>query len=302
MSYPTDTVAILGLGLIGGSLARALRESGFSRHFIGFGHRAPSLERGVELGVIDEFTLDLEEVLERADILVLCAPTLVAAEMLADILPRLGNRERAPLVTDVASVKGNLLAAATGALDGRVPPNLVLGHPIAGSEQSGVGASRADLFVNHRVILTPVEGNDPQAVAAIRAMWASTGAEVVEMSVAEHDAVLAATSHLPHVLAYALVDALAGSDASEEIFRFAAGGFRDFTRIASSDPVMWRDIAIANKGALLAAIDQFSAHLARLRAAVAAEDGETLHATFSRAKAARDEFAALLARRNNSGH
>lgn len=300
MPYATDTVAILGLGLIGGSLARALRQSGFSRHFIGFGHRAPSLEKGVALGVIDEFTLELEEVLARADILVLCAPTLVAGEMLADIVSRLDGRDRMPLVTDVASVKGNLLAAATRALGGRMPPNLVLGHPIAGSEQSGVDASRADLFVNHRVILTPVEGNDPGAVEVIRDMWASTGAEVVEMGVAEHDAVLAATSHLPHVLAYALVDALAGSDASEEIFRFAAGGFRDFTRIASSDPVMWRDIAIANRGALLEAIDLFSEHLARLRSAVAAEDGEALHATFSRAKTARDEFAALLARRNQS--
>jgi prephenate dehydrogenase len=300
VSCPTDTVAILGLGLIGGSLARALRASGFSRRFIGFGHRAPSLERGVELGVIDEYTLDLDEALERADIVVLCAPTLVAAEMLADIVRRLDGRERLPLVTDVASVKGNLLAAATGALGGRVPPNLVLGHPIAGSERSGVEASSADLFVNHRVILTPVEGNDPQAVAAIRAMWTSTGAEVVELGVAEHDAVLAATSHLPHVLAYALVEALADSDASEEIFRFAAGGFRDFTRIASSDPVMWRDIALANQGALLEAMDRFDAHLSRVRAAVEAGDGEALHATFSRAKAARDGFVALLARRNQA--
>jgi prephenate dehydrogenase len=300
VAYPTDTVAILGLGLIGGSLARALRASGFSRRFIGFGHRAPSLEKGVALGVIDEFTLDLDEVLDRADILVLCAPTLVAAEMLAEILRRLEGRERTPLVTDVASVKGNLLAAATGALGGRVPPNLVLGHPIAGSERSGVAASREDLFVDHRVILTPVEGNDPQAVETIRAMWASTGAEVVELGVAEHDAVLAATSHLPHVLAYALVDALASSDASEEIFRFAAGGFRDFTRIASSDPVMWRDIALANKGALLEAIDRFDEHLGKLRCAVEAGDGEVLWETFSRAKAARDRFAALLARRNRA--
>ncbi len=300
MALSGDTVAILGLGLIGGSLARALRQSGFSRHFIGYGHREPSLRRGVELGVIDEFTLDLDEVLARADIVVLCAPTLVAADMLADILRRCDGRESPPVLTDVASVKGNLLAAAKDALQGEMPPNLVLGHPIAGSERSGVDASSAGLFVNHRVILTPVAGNDPEAVALVRAMWASTGADVVDMAVEEHDAVLAATSHLPHVLAYALVDALASADASEDIFRFAAGGFRDFTRIASSDPVMWRDIAIANKNALLTVMDSFTEHLSDLRGAVEQEDAQRILETFSRAKRARDEFAAMLAERGQS--
>ena len=298
MSYASNTVAILGLGLIGGSLARALRDSGFSQRFIGFGHREPSLRRGVELGVIDEFTLDLDEVIEQADIIVVCTPTLIASSMLEQILPRLVGRIDGPVVTDVASVKGNILNAAMRAWGGTVPPQLVLGHPIAGSERSGVDASDAALFVRHRVILTPVEGNDPSAVALIRAMWDSTGAEVVDMAVAEHDAVLAATSHLPHVLAYTLVDALAQSDASDDIFRFAAGGFRDFTRIASSDPAMWRDIAIANKTALLEAIDGFSEHLAHLRDAVVAEDAEQLFATFSRAKQARDDFATLLAQRS----
>lgn len=297
--YPADTVVILGLGLIGGSLARALRDSGFSKRFVGWGHREPSLRRGVELGVIDDFTLDLDAAIEQADILVVCTPTLIAADMLRQILPRLPRGDRGPVITDVASVKGNLRDAAIGAL-GAMPPQLVLAHPIAGSERSGVDASNAKLFVNHRVILTPVEGNDPAAVELIRAMWASTGAEVVDMAVAEHDAVLAATSHLPHVLAYTLVDALAQAPASQDIFRFAAGGFRDFTRIASSDPAMWRDIAIANKPALLESIDLFSEHLAQLRQAVQVEDGEQLFSTFTRAKRARDEFAAILAGRNQS--
>ena len=297
MSYSTDTVVILGLGLIGGSLARALRDSGFSKRFIGYGHREPSLRRGVELGVIDDFTLDLDDAIEQADILVVCTPTLVAADMLREILPRVEESGCNPVITDVASVKGNLRDAAI-AISGQMPPNLVLAHPIAGSEQSGVDASSAELFIDHRVILTPDESNDPAAVELIRGMWASTGAEVINMAVAEHDAVLAATSHLPHVLAYALVDALAQSPASEDVFRFAAGGFRDFTRIASSDPAMWRDIAIANKPALLDAIDMFSARLAKLRGAVADSDGEQLHATFTRAKAARDEFAAILAGRS----
>jgi prephenate dehydrogenase len=298
MAYASNNVVILGLGLIGGSLARALRRSGFSQRFTGYGHREPSLRRGVELGVIDDYTLDLDEAIEQADILVVCTPTLVASDMLQQILPRLAGRSGGPLITDVASVKGTILHAARQAWHGGMPPQLVLGHPIAGSERSGVDAASADLFVNHRVILTPVEGNDPAAVELIRAMWDSTGAEVVDMTVAAHDAVLAATSHLPHVLAYTLVDALAQSAASDDIFRFAAGGFRDFTRIASSDPVMWRDIAIANKGSLLAAIDTFSEHLDRLRSAVAAENAEQLFDTFSRAKQARDEFSAILAQRD----
>jgi prephenate dehydrogenase len=296
VSYRADTVVILGLGLIGGSLARALRKSGFSKRFVAYGHREPSLRRGVELGVIDDFTLDLDEAIDQADVLVLCAPTLIAADMLRDILPRLAGTERTPVVTDVASVKGNLRDAAIEAV-GQVPPQLVLAHPIAGSEKSGVDASSAELFVNHRVILTPDVATDPAALELVRSMWASTGAEVVEMAVAEHDTVLAATSHLPHVLAYALVDALAKSPSSADIFRFAAGGFRDFTRIASSDPAMWRDIAIANRPALLDAIDMFSGQLAHLRQAVSDGDGEELYGTFTRAKTARDEFAAILAKR-----
>lgn len=295
MSYASDNLVILGLGLIGGSLARALRRSGFSRRFIGYGHREASLRRGVELGVIDEFTLDLDEAIERADILVICTPTLTAATMLEQIIPRL--TARGPVVTDVASVKGNLRDAAIAAA-GVMPAQLVLAHPIAGSEHSGVDASSAELFVDHRVILTPVSGNDAAAVELVRAMWASAGADVMEMTVDRHDAVLAATSHLPHLLAYTLVDALSSSDASDDIFRCAAGGFRDFTRIASSDPIMWRDIAIANKAALLAAIDLFSEHLGQLRNAVRDEDADALLNTFSRAKHARDEFTTRLARRS----
>jgi prephenate dehydrogenase len=296
VAYAADNLVIVGLGLIGGSLARALRASGFSRRFIGYGHREPSLRRGVELGVIDEFTLDLDEAIARADILVICTPTLTAARMLELILPRLAGRAGGPVVTDVASVKGSLRDAAV-AVAGTMPSQLVLAHPIAGSEHSGVEASSADLFVAHRVILTPVTANDPAAVNLVRAMWHSTGAEVVDMTVEQHDSVLAATSHLPHMLAYTLVDALSSSASSDEIFRCAAGGFRDFTRIASSDPVMWRDIALANKTALLEAIDLFSAHLARLRGAVRDENADELLNTFERAKRARDEFAALLARR-----
>lgn len=299
MKYPSQNVVIVGLGLIGGSLARALRKSGFSQRFIGYGHRIPSLEQGVELGVIDDYTLDLDEAIELADILVVATPTLVASALLEEILPRLKGRDDGPIITDVASVKGNLLRTAE-AVCGAIPPKLVLAHPIAGSERSGVGASDEELFVNHRVILTPEKGNDPVAVELVRQMWQSTGADVVEMTVDHHDAVLAATSHLPHVLAYALVDALAQSEETQEIFRFAAGGFRDFTRIASSDPLMWKDIALANSSALLDAIDLFSDKLAQLREDVAQGRSDQLLETFTRAKAARDDFADTLATRKPS--
>ena len=180
MTYASDNVVIVGLGLIGGSLARALRSSGFSQRFIGYGHREASLQRGVELGVIDEFTLDLDEAIERADIIVICTPTLTTVQMLEKILPRLLGRSGGPVITDVASVKGNLRTAAI-AVAGAMPPQLVLGHPIAGSQYSGVNASKADLFVDHRVILTPDAANDPAAVELVRAMWRSAGAEVVDM-------------------------------------------------------------------------------------------------------------------------
>lgn len=298
MTYQSETVLIVGLGLIGGSLARALRSSGFSQRFIGYGHRAPSLERGVALGVIDEYTLDLDEAVSHADIIVICTPTLTAATLLDEIMPRVTalaeTEQRMIAVTDAASVKGNLYSRGCELGGGKMPPQLVLGHPIAGSENSGVDASRADLYQDHRVILTPAAGNDEGAIALIRSMWESTGAQVIDMSVEQHDLVLAATSHLPHVLAYALVDALARSEHGEDIFRYAAGGFRDFTRIASSDPVMWRDISIANKSALLRALDGFTEHLAELRDAIESEDAGRLEATFGAAKKARDGFAQSL--------
>ncbi|MEP1593419.1 MAG: prephenate dehydrogenase/arogenate dehydrogenase family protein, partial [Halieaceae bacterium] len=251
----------------------------------------------VELGIIDGYSLDLQQAIAGADIIVVATPTLIAADMLRQLLPLLPEDGSGPVVTDVASVKGSLRTAAIE-VTGGVPPQLILAHPIAGSERSGVDASSVDLFLRHRVILTPEADSDPAALELVRRMWASTGAQVVDMGVAEHDAVLAATSHLPHVLAYALVDALAQSAVSDNIFKFAAGGFRDFTRIASSDPVMWKDIALANRESLLAAMDEFNAHLLSLRAAIDAADSDALLATFTRAKAARDAFASSLAERD----
>lgn len=295
MSADIDTefgrIAILGLGLIGGSLALALKQQGAAKEIVGWGHRAESLQQGVQLGVIDRFSLDMREAITGADVVVIATPTLVAESVMAQLQPLVSSHT---LITDVASVKGNLLRAAQR-IFGRVPGNLVLAHPIAGSEKSGVTAARADLFVRHRVILTPTDETDKTALQRIRRLWELTGADVVDMPVQQHDDILACTSHLPHVLAYTLVDALVTENAGTDIFRFAAGGFRDFTRIASSDPKMWHDIALANREALLDGIDLFGVHLAKVRAAIENADGAALLETFKRAKAARDEFAAMLA-------
>ena len=278
-------LTIIGLGLMGGSLARALKAKSAVGEVWATGRRSASLEKGLALGVIDHWTLDLAEAVAGADIVLVATPTLVAEQVLADLAPLIDERM---IVTDVASVKGNMLRAAESVFD-ILPPRLVLGHPIAGSEQSGVEAAKTDLFVDHRVILTPLPGNDVEAVNTVRQMWEVAGAEVVDMAVDEHDAVLAATSHLPHVLAYTLVDALAANGRAADIFRFAAGGFRGFTRIASSDPTMWHDIVLANQQAILDGLDNFAGHLQTVRQLIADGDGPAIKQVFARAKQARDE-------------
>lgn len=290
MNVAINQITILAPGLIGGSLAKALKANGFTGEIVGWGRRESSLNKALELGVIDRYSLDLKEAITGADLIVIATPTLIAADMLKQLAP-IVNEE--VIITDVASVKGNLLMVAKEAF-GTVPPNLVLGHPIAGSEKSGVVAAKADLFVNHRVILTPTEETNPRALETVKSLWQSIGAELVEMPVDEHDKVLAATSHLPHILAYTLVDALAGNSEQQNIFRFAAGGFRDFTRIASSDPTMWHEISLANRDALLTMIDAFSGQLGDLREAIAVGDSENILGCFSRAKAARDKFSQML--------
>ena len=286
-------VGIVGLGLIGGSLALALRAAGAAREFSAWDRCGAVLQRGLGLGVIDSASASLAQLMERVDVAILAAPTLACEDLLRRMLREPGA---AAWVMDVASVKGPLCAVAASLGRARAA-RYVPAHPIAGSERSGVQAAHAELFCAHRVILTPTEASDPALVAQASALWTAIGARVSRMAVEEHDAVLAATSHLPHVLAYALVDALARGAARDDVFRFAAGGFRDFTRIASSDPIMWRDIAIANREALLGRIDEFAERLAALRSAIARRDGGALEATFRHAKAARDEFARDLQRR-----
>ena len=193
------------------------------------------------------------------------------------------------ILTDGGSVKGSVVADVHQVF-GHLPPRFVPGHPIAGTEQSGVDASFAELYRNRRVILTPLPDTDPEATAQVQAMWEACGAEVTQMAVDHHDEVLAATSHLPHLLAYGLVDSLARLRENDEIFRYAAGGFRDFTRIASSHPIMWRDICLANRQALGQMLARFQRELAELAADVEGGDGEALLEVFERAKAARDRY------------
>ena len=284
------SVLVIGLGLIGASLARALRASRFAPRIIGFDRDPARAARAGELGVVDVVADALPGALAMADLVVLAVPTLAVEAVLEDV--RTHARAQA-VITDVASVKGSVVEAAARVF-GALPARFVPGHPIAGAERSGVDAASADLFRGCRVILAPDAGTDPQALATVCAMWRRAGAEVVEMDCETHDRVLALTSHLPHMLAFTLVDALAREDASEDIFRFAAGGFRDFTRIASSDAVMWRDIALANRVGLLSALDVFTARLAELRALVECADGPAMEAVFLRARAARGRYLRWL--------
>jgi prephenate dehydrogenase len=279
-----ERLAIVGVGLIGGSLALALREAGAVGEVIGAGRGTANLELARERGIVDRFTTDPAAAVARADMVVLGVTLGATAAVLRTIAPALAPTA---VVTDVGSVKGSVVEAARAALGARLPA-FVPGHPIAGTEQSGAGAAFATLYRGHKVILTPLAETAPDALERVRAMWAATGATVVEMAVAAHDTALAATSHLPHLLAYNLVDQLAARADAARIFEFAAGGFRDFTRIASSNPELWTDIALANRAALLAACQDFSSAFAALVAALEAGDADRLHAAFARAKTARD--------------
>lgn len=281
-----EHLCVIGVGLIGGSLARALREAGHCREVVGCGRRADGLEKAKALGVVDSYTTDPAEAVRGAEMVVLSVPMGAFPAVLGQIA---GHLEPDAVITDVGSTKGAAVEAARQGLVDRFR-SFVPGHPIAGTERSGVEASFAELFQERRVILTPTAETERAATDKVAAMWKAAGAEVVEMGVEHHDRVLAGTSHLPHVLAFNLVDTLARWEEQEEIFAYAAGGFRDFTRIASSDPVMWRDICLTNRAAILNALADFSTQMADLARAIDAGDGERIEEVFRRAKAARDKF------------
>ena len=280
-------LCIVGVGLIGGSLARALRAADYCTEIVGTSRNAQHLQTAVDLGVIDRFDTDPAAAVAGADMVVVCVPLGAMEKVFAALRPALVPDA---VVTDAGSAKASVVEAARRAF-GKVPPRLVPGHPIAGTEQSGVEASFAELYRGRRVILTPLAETDETAVAEVRAMWEAAGAEVDTLSVEQHDRVLAATSHLPHLLAYALVDSLARMGEHDEIFRYAAGGFRDFSRIAASDPVMWRDICLANREAVLEMMDGFIKDFDLLARAIRDGDGDALLEVFRRAKTERDRYA-----------
>ena len=279
-------LCIIGVGLIGGSLARALREVGAVGEVIGAGRGEDNLRTAVRLGVVNRYDTDVTRAVADADVVVVAVPLGAISSVLRAVAPHLTPD---CVLTDVGSAKGSVVADVER-IYGAIPPNFVPGHPIAGTEKSGVEASFATLFQRRRVILTPLAETAVTAHRLIRRMWELTGAEVVDMGVRHHDAILAATSHLPHVLAYTLVDTLARLDDRAEVFRYAAGGFRDFTRIASSDPQMWHDICVANREQLLEMIALFSADLAQLAEAIRRDDRAAILAAFQRAKRARDNL------------
>jgi cyclohexadieny/prephenate dehydrogenase len=272
-TFTCQSVALLGLGLISGSLARALKSSHWNGELIGWGPREPSLALGLELGVIDRYSLDLDEVLSTADMVVVGAPPKATGNLLADVVTRCARLERSPVVTDMASIKGFVIDGPQQDYERFVPA-----HPIAGSEHSGVQASDASLFSGREIILTPLATTDTDATEQVEAMWRLTGAYLRRMEVEQHDAVLASSSHMPHMVAYALTAALAEDPTNPTIH--GGGALRDMTRIAGSDPTMWGDIAETNRAALLTSIDQFAEQMAKLRDLIETRDDEALKAYF----------------------
>ncbi len=279
-----EKLVVIGVGLIGGSLSLALKQAGAVRHVVGCGRNLDNLQKGIELGVIDSFETSIIEAVKSSDMVMLAVP-LGAMESVFEQVS-LGLTDTT-VVTDAGSAKGSVVEAAKRTLGNRIS-QFVPGHPIAGAEKSGVEAARVDLYQNKRIILTPLENTSQSAIDRIDATWRHCGASVEYMRVAHHDKVLAATSHLPHMLAYALVNYLSNLNEHDEIFRYAAGGFRDFTRIASSDPVMWRDVCLSNGEALLKLIQGYTDELDLISRAIRQNDAGELLNLFGRAKSERD--------------
>ena len=279
-----EKLALVGTGLIGGSFALALKQAGAVREVLGVGRNPARLTVARELGLIDR-AVDWPEA-GQADCILLALPVGETAAVLKNLVPHL---KAGAIVTDAGSTKVNVVAAARAVLGDRFA-DFVPGHPIAGSEQSGPAAARADLYQGRKVVLTPQADTRADALATVTALWQAAGAQVEALEADLHDRVFAAVSHLPHLAAFALVDELAQRADGDTFFRFAAGGFRDFTRIAGSSPEMWRDIALANRDALLAELDAYRDALQSLRTAVAEEYADALLKLFSRARAARENW------------
>lgn len=290
-SVVINKLVIIGVGLIGGSFALALRKAGLVKHIVGVGRSRENLQRARKRGAIDEIADDLPLALKDADIVFLATPVGQIGGIMTLISPHL---EPDAIITDAGSTKQDVIAAARFHLSGHLT-NFVPGHPIAGAELSGAGAADAELFRNKNLVLTPLDETSVKAVERVTELWEACGARVSQMSAGQHDKILAAVSHLPHVLAFLLMNHVSpGAEqhpddplASNDPLRFAGGGFRDFTRIAGSSPEMWRDICLANREALSRQIDAYQNELTTLREMLARDDGEALEKVFDNAREAR---------------
>ncbi|AFI84163.1 prephenate dehydrogenase [Methylophaga nitratireducenticrescens] len=277
-------LAIIGVGLIGGSLALALKKAGLVEQVTGYSRSQAAREEALALGIIDNTAESLAEAVSDADMVFVAVPMGAMQTVFEQIAPHLKPQT---IVTDGGSAKQQVIDAARQALGNKFD-QFVPGHPIAGTEKSGPSAAFSELYQQHRVVLTPVAETNKSALVRVRQMWQQAGADVFEMEVEHHDVVLAATSHLPHVLAFNLVGMLAQREDCDEVLRYAAGGFRDFSRIASSDAVMWRDICLGNRSAILELLQQYRSGLDKIEQAIRQDDGDYLIDIFGRAKRARD--------------
>ncbi len=288
-------IAIFGVGLIGGSFALALKKAGAVEQVVGVGRTAATLARARELRIIDQVSTSAEEAVRDADLVLIAAPVAQTQAILAAIAPHLAA---GTVVTDAGSTKGDVVAAARIALGGKVA-QFVPGHPIAGSEANGPDAASADLYTGKKVVLTALPENTETDVMRVADAWRRCGALVHQLTPAQHDQVFASVSHLPHLLAFALVDDIARKPQADLLFQYAASGFRDFTRIAGSSPEMWRDISLANRTALLAELDAYLAQLNQVRGLLAAGDGAGLQAVYANAQKARRDWSHAIEAANH---
>jgi prephenate dehydrogenase len=286
MMHRFNKVAIVGVGLIGGSFALALKKAQAANQIVGIGRSSAVLSRAHTLGIIDTIATSIEQTVSGADLVLIAAPVAQTSQILASIAPIL---EPATIVTDAGSTKSDVVAAAYAALGDKVG-QFVPGHPIAGSEANGPDAATAELYFGKKIVLTPLPENPISAVEKVASAWQQCGATTYQLSPERHDRVFAAVSHLPHLLAYALVDQIDRSDDANLLFQFAASGFRDFTRIAGSSPEMWRDIALANRSALMQEIDVYSTRISSLKIMLDTVDSAGLLTMFSNAQRARQDW------------
>jgi len=287
-----NKIVIFGVGLIGGSVALALKKTGVAPKIVGVGRNIENLQTAINLGVIDEAEADIAKAVGDANLVLIATPVAQTQKILEAIIPHLSQ---STVVTDAGSTKSDIAQYVMNASKQAKNPEHFLsqfvgGHPIAGAEKSGVTAAKEDLFIGKNVVLTPNEKTSLEAIKLVRELWQTTGASVSEMTAQTHDQIFAAVSHLPHLLAFALVNNLANRPNAKQLFDFAASGFRDFTRIAGSSPEMWRDISLANKTALLSELEAYQAEISALQNLLKNEDSQGLQAMFEHASQARQAW------------